>query len=214
MNRFIALALLAASIPLTGAYGDTVYKLTFPAPFSESITGTITTDGTIGTITAAEVVSFSLTVGAPSSQWQQTITEASAGLSIRIANVIATNDTLTLAADTIATDDYREGRGEFYVRKYEDFQNPGVYNRYEITAINIAHNVRSLPTGDRSAVELSIHDYLFHKPSIITGAQITGTSPRVIAVAIPEPSAFLSLGLLGLGLATRSRVSRCRSTAA
>jgi hypothetical protein len=105
MCRALLAALLALSLTCCSATncmgGSIVYNIQNYADLQNGYTlsGTITTDGTIGTLTSTDMIAWSFSVTGPTSYQ---LTSQTAGASVFTVNLISTATELTLAPATAA----------------------------------------------------------------------------------------------------------------
>ena len=193
--RHFVFAAAAVSILVAGARttlaGQITYSLqNYAADQNGStLTGSITTDGNLGTLTAADIVAWTWTVTPPvGSPFTQS---SGPGINTTIENLFATDTQLLLPELQNEHSEIFLGTGDFGTGLL-------VYRREENNAIFLYGAQPSLPgTGF----------WLTENPGM------GGTDPWVIGVAaaVPEPSGvvLLGLGIMGLIVArARRRFSR------
>jgi hypothetical protein len=187
MRRFV-FAAAAVSVLVSGARttlaGQITYSLqNYAADQNGStLTGSITTDGNLGTLTAADIVAWTWTVlppvGAPFTQ------SSGPGIGTTIENLIATDTQLLLPESP-------NEHSEIFLGNGDSGSGLLVYRREENNGVFLYGAQPSLPgTGF----------WLTDNPGM------GGTDPWVIGVAaasVPEPSGvvLVSLGITGLLLA-------------
>jgi PEP-CTERM motif len=191
------LAVAAASLivllafPLVCDAGTITYSIqNYPADQNDaSLSGTITTDGTIGALASSDILSWSWTV-TPAGGTSYTLSSSEAGAYATIDGlVVATQNEITVSgyAPTIDSENYVELISVFTIGLYY-FRNDDV-SQYDAL----------LPSG---------YTWLTNNPSM------GGTDPWVIATAsVPEPPTLTLAGLGAVaafwyGLA-RTRRARC-----
>jgi hypothetical protein len=192
MRQFV-FAAAAVSILVAGARttlaGQITYSLqNYAADQNGStLTGSITTDGNLGTLTAADIVAWTWTVTPPvGSPFTQS---SGPGINTTIENLLATDTQLLLPES-------QSEHSEIFLGFGDSGSGLLVYRREENNAIFLYGAQPSLPgTGF----------WLTANPGM------GGTDPWLIGVAaaVPEPSGALliSMGIAGLLLARRWRRS-------
>jgi hypothetical protein len=166
-----------------------------------TLTGSITTDGTIGDLATSDILSWTYTItAAGGSTGTASSTDSGAGITL-LENVVASQSSITLAfPDADATEvvnqlrlDTPPGAGSANLDYVRELYAPGSnttdpHNFY----IGSAHNVGNWNNMDPA---------------------MGGTNPWVIATAVPEPSSLIlagpgALGLIGCRLARRHMAVR------
>jgi PEP-CTERM motif len=153
-----------------------------------NLTGTVTTDGTLGNLSSANIVSWSWQAG---SVWSASSANPRASVYID-GTVIATPTSIYLpspftgGASFVGFELY-DYRGDFQ----EDRWNYGPSGNY----VNVYSEMTWTPPGQSSDTKW------FYETSL--GGPVASTDPWVIATAVPEPATLLLLTLGGLALRRR-----------
>jgi hypothetical protein len=170
--RTSALALLTVAAMASGAQADMIYNFQNFAAFQNghTISGTITTDGTIGTITGANITAMNISwTGGPNPGGFSAIWTPST-----MSGVTATATDLTISGGgqmTLFAGPVFDGNNQFFIRPAINSYSARSSSGISWSSIN--------PTGAGTA---------------ITFASNAG------AAAVPEPSAFVLLGVSAISL--------------
>jgi hypothetical protein len=155
------------------------------SPLSDTIIGTITTDGTIGALQSSDIVSYNLQINdniRPS--YDVDLTPANSGI------VEDVGDGLTASATTLSFD-FSDSGAVFAIQG----TTHGFFSGYQYFCLQAT-------SGPCVAGETIVPDYF-----AVDGVSATGLSGSVPLTGVPEPAtwAMMLLGLAGLGAVMRSR---------
>jgi PEP-CTERM motif len=155
------------------------------SPLSDTIIGTITTDGTIGALQSSDIVSYNLQINdnvRPS--YDVDLTPANSGI------VEDVGDGLTASATTLSFD-FSDAGAVFAIQG----TTHGFFSGYQYFCLQAT-------SGPCVAGETIVPDYF-----AVDGVSATGLSGSVPLTGVPEPAtwAMMLLGLAGLGAVMRSR---------
>jgi PEP-CTERM motif len=155
------------------------------SPLSDTIIGTITTDGTIGALQSSDIVSYNLQINdniRPS--YDVDLTPANSGI------VEDVGDGLTASAKTLSFD-FSDAGAVFAIQG----TTHGFFSGYQYFCLQAT-------SGPCVAGETIVPDYF-----AVDGVSATGLSGSVPLTGVPEPAtwAMMLLGLAGLGAVMRSR---------
>jgi hypothetical protein len=213
MNRALLLASLSLFLTVCLAAesmgGPITYNIESYAALQNGYTlsGTITTDGTIGTLARANVTSWSFSVTGPTS-YQLTSLTPTAGFVLD--NLTATATSLTLAPPTADQESLLSFQGGSFG---STITNLG----YDRNPVNPgeggpATDAYSSFNGTGAASGISWRDVVDNPPGLQLGGS-TWVIATVTGSAVPEPST-LTLALLGMAcLAVAQRTMRYRKDA-
>lgn len=192
----LTLAVIAAPAGAVTARADITYTIdttitssnpTGNAAQSDTVLGSITTDGTIGVINTANIVTYNLDlIDHLNSANNVDLTPANASIN-------EDNGSALTASATGLSFDY-SGSGEFAIQA----NSPGPFSGYSYFCFSTG--------GTCLAGETISPGYIFSDGVVATGAAApVGTQPLDLPSAIPEPAtlSLLGLGFAGVGFARR-----------
>jgi PEP-CTERM motif len=176
--------LLTAS---SSAVADIIYTVDLPSAGDVTVTGTITTDGTLGTLTAANFLSWDFTLSSSSLGVSNEITPANTTLA-RFVDITATNVSLFILPPALIEVDSNGGGNQVIVTPVP----PGYF----------AEQLRVSTSQATDAPEIGLP---------LSGVELaTGGVAFTPLPAVPEPStwAMLLIGFAGIGFMAYRRKSK------
>jgi hypothetical protein len=187
MKKLLGLiAAVGMSCGLTGTSGATVYSVNEAVGASGSVTGTIQTDGNLGTLTTADIISWNLLLNDGSQSFDLAGPNASNAAQVQGLSFTSTANGLFF--------NFSANNGDFV-----EFRDPATFPTTNYLCLQ---DSKAQCSSDPSA-------FVIHVDS--DNEQITTESGNVeIATAVPEPAsiALLVAGLAGLSFFRRRKGTR------
>ena len=199
MTRLCSLAAVSVfAFTLTARADQVIYDINRTVG-AGTVIGTITTDGTIGTLATADIVDWNLTL---TNGFGTTLDLTGPSVVTPIEGVEVMGSDLTASATSLSFN-FNASDGGFFL-----IQQGGLFNGGTYYCDGATGQANCTPGGESDfpgVFESANQQFVSYATDVTLGAVATSTGSSV-----PEPSSvlLLSTGVLGLAFLTRRRMSR------